>query len=85
MPTQAFERADDTVSAKRAVAVTPSDATVLSNTRALYIGTAGNLAVTMNDGVSATFSNVIGGTILPVQVTKVLSTGTTASNIVAMY
>ena len=64
--------------AKFAVAVTPSDVTNLgSPARSLYIGTTGNIAV-------VTFSNVPVG-ILPVQVKRVNSTNTTASNIVAMW
>ena len=72
--------------AKFAVAVTPSDVTNLgSPARSLYIGTTGNIAVVMagNDAV-VTFSNVPVG-ILPVQVKRVNSTNTTASNIVAMW
>lgn len=81
----AYRTADATVSAHSAVAVTPSDSTVLPTTRALYIGTAGNVAVVMaDDQNSVTFVAVMAGSILPVQVTKVLATGTTASNIVAM-
>jgi hypothetical protein len=81
----AYRSADATVSARRAVAVTPNDSTLIPATRALYVGTGGTLVVTMaEDGVDATFTNVAAG-IFPVQVTKVLSTGTTASDIVALY
>jgi hypothetical protein len=66
------------------VAVTPSDSTVLPMTRALYVGTAGNVRVDdINDTV--TYTNVQAGSILPVQVSRVRATGTTASNIVALY
>lgn len=65
-------------------AVTPSNTTVIS-ARALYIGGAGNVAVTALDGSTATFTSVPAGTILPVVVTKVMATGTTATNIVALY
>lgn len=71
--------------AEYAVAVTKSDSTVLNATRALYIGGDGNVAVTMSGGGDATFVGLLAGTILPVRVTKVLSTGTTATNIVALY
>jgi len=64
--------------------VTPSDTTVLYTTRALYVGSAGNVAVADLNG-NVTYSNVGAGSILPIQVTKVLATGTTAANIVAMY
>jgi hypothetical protein len=70
--------------AKFGGAVTPSDSTVLTPTRALYVGTAGNVSVLMMNGVTVTFSNVQAG-ILPIQVTQVLATGTTASNIIALW
>lgn len=70
--------------ASNAVAVTKSDATVLTTTRALYIGGAGDVAVTMAGGGNVTFSAVPVGTLLPLRVTKVLSTGTTATLILAL-
>lgn len=76
--------AEKVIPATLAVAVTPSDATVLSATRALFVGTGGDVAVTMAGGGDVTFTNVPDGTTLPISVTKVLATGTTASDIVAM-
>ena len=76
--------ADKTAPAVKATAVTASDVTVLAPTRALYIGTAGNLNVTMADGAAALLTNV-GSGIFPISVTKVLSTSTTATGILAMY
>lgn len=71
--------------AAKAAAVTPSDVTILPTTRGLYIGTGGDVAVVMADGGSAvTFSSVLAG-FMPVQVTKVMSTNTTASNILALW
>jgi hypothetical protein len=80
----AYRSADATVSAHGAVAVTASDATIFPVTRALYIGTAGDVAVRMADGMTITFTSVASG-VFPVQVDQVLSTGTTASNIIALY
>jgi hypothetical protein len=81
----------DTAPAAGAAAVTPSDTTVV-NCRALYVGTGGNVAVHMAGVVgispretSVVFSNVASGTILPISCYRVLSTSTTASNIVALY
>ena len=51
----------------------------------LYIGSGGNLTVLTAGGQTVLFSNVLGGTFLPVQVLKVFSTGTTASNFVALW
>lgn len=72
--------------ASSAAGVTPDDATDLSDvSRALYIGGTGDVAVTMKSGDAVTFKNVIGGTVLAIRVSRVLSTGTTATDIVAMH
>lgn len=69
-----------------ATAVTPSDSTDLTRTtRALYIGTGGNVNIDTMDGSTVLFSNVPDGSILPVRVKRVRSTSTTASNIVALF
>jgi hypothetical protein len=69
-----------------AAAVTKSDTTELGPTRALYIGGAGNVAVMMQgDDAAVTFTAVPVGTILPISVRRVMSTDTTATNIVAIY
>jgi len=80
-----YRTADATVSAYDAEAVTPGDSTELRPTRGLYIGVGGDLAVEMSQGATVTFANVLGGTLLPIQVAKVLATGTTATSIVALY
>lgn len=85
MPGTGYKTADATVSAYRAVAVTLNDSTVIPNTRGLYIGSGGDLKVTMYDGTIVTFSNTVGGTILPIQVVTLWSSVTTASNILALY
>jgi hypothetical protein len=51
----------------------------------LYIGTGGNLRVLTEGNDDVTFVNVLGGTTLPVNVVRVFTTGTTASNIVALW
>ena len=71
--------------AKNAALVTASDSTTFTQASTIYIGTAGNLNVTTQGGQTVLFSNLNAGTILPVLVTKVLSTSTTASNIVRLY
>ena len=68
-----------------AISVTKSDSTVLDLTGGLYIGTGGDVAVTMGNGGVFTFKNVANGTFLPIQVIKVMSTNTTASDIIALY
>lgn len=69
-----------------AFAVTPADDTQLAKpTRALWIGTAGNLAVRFADspGSAVTFTNVPVGLFLGMFY-SVEDTGTTASGIVAL-
>lgn len=73
-----------TICADHAAVVAPSDSTVLPPTLALYVGGAGNLTVTMVDGVDAVFTGLLANTILPVRVTKVKA-ATTATNITAMW
>jgi hypothetical protein len=51
----------------------------------LYIGTGGNLRVLTEGNDDITFVNVLGGTTMPVNVVRVFTTGTTASNIVALW
>jgi len=51
----------------------------------LYIGTGGNLRVLTASGQDVLFTGILGGTFLPVQVLKVFSTGTAASNLVALW
>lgn len=74
--------------ARRAAAVTPSDAVDLTTyAKALYVGAAGNvrvLTVGAEDGDAVTFANHPVGW-LPVQVRRVLATGTTATQIVAAF
>ncbi|UNA00764.1 hypothetical protein ZHS_8 [Edwardsiella phage vB_EpM_ZHS] len=53
--------------------------------RALYVGVGGNIAVTMADGSTAVFSNVPGGSVLPIRCTLVAASGTTATNLIALY
>lgn len=81
----AYRSADATVSARGAVAVTLSDTTVINNTRALFIGAGGSLKVSMVEGGDVTFVGLASGSILPIQVTKCWSTGSTATNVLALY
>jgi hypothetical protein len=71
--------------ASHAFAVTPSDSALLAETtRGIYVGTGGTIAALMLSGASVTFTAVPGGTTLPVRMTKIMATGTTASDIVAL-
>lgn len=69
-----------------AAQVNPSNSQDLVHvTRAVYIGTGGDLAVELANGTRITLPNSVGGMMYPLRVRKVLSTGTTASSIVALW
>lgn len=68
-----------------AVTVTKSDATVYTPPlRGIWVGGVGDLTVVTQDGSTVTFSAVAAGTLIPIAATKVMSTGTTASNITGL-
>jgi hypothetical protein len=65
--------------------VIPSDAADLpETTRSLYIGTGGDLSVFMLTGEALLLKQVPQGVFLPLRVTRVLLTGTTAGDIIAL-
>lgn len=83
-----------------AVAVTPSDTVAISFegksvvTRGLYVGVGGDVSVEMGgeDGngkgmadPTVVFTGVATGTVLPIEVTRVNATGTTATNLTAIW
>ena len=73
--------------AQNAAAVTPNDSTDLTTfARGLYVGGAGDVVVDMvGSGSTITFAGVAAGTILPIRVSRVRSTSTTATDIVALW
>lgn len=79
-----MSRSRDDSPAYSAVAITPSDATVIPKTRGIWVGVTGNIAVRMANGESVTFANVPVG-LLPIQVDMVKSTSTTATTMLALY
>lgn len=58
--------------------ITPSD-TADQSYRAIYVGGAGNVSVVTAGGNTVTFTAPPVGTIIPIDVTRVRSTGTTAT------
>ena len=69
-----------------AAPITPSDTTPLATTtRALYVAQPGDVAVTMAGGQDVTFAAVPGGTLLPIRVTQVMATGTSAGGLLALW
>lgn len=69
--------------APNAAAVTPGASPLAHATRALYVGGAGDVTVTMLGGQSVTFSAVPAGHTLPLRVSAV--TAATATNIIALW
>jgi hypothetical protein len=78
-------KSSDTSAATHGIAVTPHDTNILTGgtCRALHVGTAGTLAVTMASDADVTFTGASGW--LPIQVKRVKSTGTSAADIVALF
>ena len=78
-----------------AFAITPVDATPLAQpTRAIYVGTAGNITVKMisydpdddtSNNPTILFKNVPAGAILPIRAAYVMLTGTTATDLVGLF
>ena len=78
--------------ANRAAKVSPSDTNNISESTeapksgvVLYIGTGGNLQVLTVGGDELIFENIPDGTFFPVQVVRVLNSGTTANDIIALW
>ena len=70
--------------AEGAFSITPGASALTKTTRALYVGVTGNVNLTTEKGETVLFKNVPVG-ILPIQVTHVLATNTTASEIIGLY
>ena len=71
-----------------ASAITPNDAEDIIATAGIYVGVSGDLRVTlaeMADGSHVTFTDLAAGIIHPLVVKRVWNTGTTATDIVAVY
>lgn len=64
-------------SASKVAAITQHDTTVQPAMKAIYVGEAGNLKVTIG-GTAVTFSGIAAGTVLPIAPTLCWSTGSTA-------
>jgi hypothetical protein len=82
--------------AGNAQAVTPSDSTNitiggssisgLQNGAQIFVGTGGDISCLMaGNNTSVTFKNVPNGSFLPIFVKRVNATGTTATDIIALY
>lgn len=73
--------------ATRAVAVTPHDSDPLTDSpKALYVGTGGNITMRGVNGTADTlWKNIPAGTVLPFRARYVRATGTSATDLLALY
>jgi hypothetical protein len=73
--------------ASNGFAITPVDnVAFVTNPRGIYVGTTGDLAVIMaQDSATTLFKAVPAGSLLPISVKVVMSTNTTASNLVGVF
>jgi hypothetical protein len=68
-----------------ASAITPND-TTNQHYLGIYVGATGDIRVQMaGGGAPVTFVGAIAGTMLPIEVTRVYLTGTTAANLVGVW
>lgn len=56
-----------------------------SFTRAIYTGSGGNIKVTMVGGETVTLVSVGAGSLLPIAIRRLWSTGTSATDVVGLY
>lgn len=67
-------------------AVTPDDNTDLGfYTRAVFVGTGGNLKIITKHGQTILLKNCASGSWHPIRASRILATGTTANDIVASW
>lgn len=52
---------------------------------AFYVGGAGDVVIVDGNGYELTFTAVQAGTLLPIKCKEILQTGTTATDIIALY
>lgn len=86
--TDQFSNSADSVSAPatRAVAVTPDDAAALADLpKALYVGGGGDVTMRGAGAADQVWTNVPSGTVLPFRARYIRATGTTATDILALY
>ena len=80
----------------KAVAIVTSDVTTYSNydasgavapfiPDAIHVGVAGNVTIVDMGGNTTTLTGCLAGVRYPVRATKIMATGTTATNLTALY
>jgi len=68
-----------------AATFTNSDTVNLPTPSVIYVGGAGNVKVTTAQGDDVVFLGLLAGQVIPVQVIRVWSTSTTATNLLRIY
>jgi len=85
-PERKFRHTDATFSAMGGVEVTPSDTIDLPfYTRAVWVGTGGNLEYIMHDGQTHVMKNIQDGTMLDLCLSRIKAGSTSATDIIAYY
>jgi hypothetical protein len=82
---QGFNAQDIIPSDSSPITIGGSSIEGLDNGVVLYVGSGGDIQVTMIGSQVVILVNVPSGTFLPIQVNKVWASNTTASNILAFY
>jgi hypothetical protein len=65
--------------------ITLSDTVNMETPATVYVGVGGDVAVTTFNGENVTFVGLPAGSVIPVTVTRVWVTGTTAASLLACY
>lgn len=71
-----------------AVSITPNDSTDNMGgkpVRGIYVGGAGDIALTTSNGEDVTVYSALAGTVIPIRPSRIKSTGTTATNLLGFY
>lgn len=82
---QAFNAQDVTPNDSADITLSGSAIASIDNGALLYVGTGGNLTITTLGNQTVTLANVPSGSYVPIQVRRVWATGTSATNIIALY
>jgi hypothetical protein len=82
---QAFNAEVVTPNDSQDITIAGSPITGIENGVLLYVGTGGDLTITTIGGQTVTLVNIADGSYVPIQVKKVWVTGTSASNILALF
>lgn len=72
---------------RRAIAITPSDSVDIADgqlTRGIYVGVSGNIVAVVGDN-AITFKGAVAGSVLPIRCSRINSTNTTATDLVALF